>query len=169
MSARRIDRSNWPLIIIDDANWPVGRLYRKLHVCIIMRKFRCPNFGKNLTRLNAIRVNDFTLSMKKGTSAYAGPHYQKLYGRVTRVWSNRRGQPKRSAMQEPRPGRSPFVIRFTSPSGKYASILFYAYTNIVTICIGCGWLFAGGVAKNSQIRLLGSSITWKKYSPQARK
>ena len=55
----------------------------------------------------------------KGTSAYAGPRYQKLYGRVIRVWNNRRGQPKRSAMQEPRPGRSPLVIRFASPSGKY--------------------------------------------------
>ena len=61
----------------------------------------------------------FSLDLK-GTSAYAGPRYQKLYGRVTRVWSNRRGQPKRSAMQEPRPGRSPLVIRFASPSGKYA-------------------------------------------------
>ena len=54
-----------------------------------------------------------------GSSAYAGPRYQKLYGRVIRVWNNRRGQPKRSAMQEPRPGRSPLVIRFASPSGKY--------------------------------------------------
>jgi len=55
----------------------------------------------------------------KGTSAYAGPHYHKLYGRVTHVWGNRRGQPKRSAMQKPRSGRSPLVIRFASPSGKY--------------------------------------------------
>ena len=59
------------------------------------------------------------INFKKGTSAYAGPRYQKLYGRVIRVWNNRRGQPKRSAMQEPRPGRSPLVIRFASPSGKY--------------------------------------------------
>ena len=56
----------------------------------------------------------------EGTSADAGSHYQKLYGRVTDVCGNRRGQPRRSAMQEPHPGRSPFVIRFTSPSGKYA-------------------------------------------------
>ena len=56
----------------------------------------------------------------KGTSAYAGPHYHKLYGRVIRVWNNRRGQPKRSAMQKPRSGRSPALIRFASPSGKYA-------------------------------------------------
>ena len=55
----------------------------------------------------------------KGTSAYAGPHYHKLYGRVIHVWNNRRGQPKRSAMQKPRSGRSPALIRFASPSGKY--------------------------------------------------
>ena len=53
-------------------------------------------------------------------SADADPHYQKLYGRVTGVCSNRRGQPSPSAMKEPRPGRNPSVIRFASPSGKYA-------------------------------------------------
>ena len=41
-------------------------------------------------------------------SADADPHYQKLYGRVTDVCSNRRGQPSPSAMKEPRPGRNPF-------------------------------------------------------------
>ena len=56
----------------------------------------------------------------KGVSADADPHYQKLYGRVTDVCSNRRGQPSPSAMKEPRPGRNPSVIRFASPSGKYA-------------------------------------------------
>ena len=55
----------------------------------------------------------------KGASADAGSHYQKLYGRVTNVCGNRRGQPRRSAMQEPHSGRNPFVIRLTSPSGKY--------------------------------------------------
>ena len=53
-------------------------------------------------------------------SADADPHYQKLYGRVTDVCSNRRGQPNLSAMKEPRPGRNPSLIRFASPSGKYA-------------------------------------------------
>jgi hypothetical protein len=56
----------------------------------------------------------------KGVSADADPHYQKLYGRVTDVCSNRRGQPSPSAMKEPRPGRNPSLIRFASPSGKYA-------------------------------------------------
>ena len=46
----------------------------------------------------------------KGVSADADPHYQKLYGRVTDVCGNRRGQPRPSAMQEPRPGRNPSVI-----------------------------------------------------------
>ena len=55
----------------------------------------------------------------KGTSADAGPHYHKLYGRVTNTCSNRRGQPKRSAMRGPHSGRKPLVIDFTSPSGKY--------------------------------------------------
>ena len=44
-----------------------------------------------------VKVKVFIVAWK-GTSAYAGPHYQKLYGRVTHVWSNRRGQPKLSAM-----------------------------------------------------------------------
>ena len=55
-----------------------------------------------------------------GVSAYADSNYQKLYGRVTDVCSNRRGQPSPSAMKEPRPGRNPSMIRFASPSGKYA-------------------------------------------------
>ena len=66
----------------------------------------------------------FTL-VKVGASADAGPHYQKLYGRVTSVCGNRRGQPKRSAMQEPHPGRNTLVIIFTSPSGKYENDIFY--------------------------------------------
>ena len=56
----------------------------------------------------------------KGVSADADPHYQKLYGRVTDVCSNRRGQPNQSAMKEPRPGRYPSMIRYAPPSGKYA-------------------------------------------------
>jgi len=62
--------------------------------------------------------------LRKGVSADADPHYQKLYGRVTDVCGNRRGQPRPSAMQEPRPGRNPSVIRFASPSGKYEVKIF---------------------------------------------
>ena len=48
-----------------------------------------------------------------GTSANAGPHYQKLYTRVAHVWGNRKGQPNRSAMEEPRPGGTTFMIAVT--------------------------------------------------------
>ena len=34
-----------------------------------------------------------TLNCEKGTSAYAGPHYQKLYSRVTHARGDRRVQP----------------------------------------------------------------------------
>jgi len=49
-----------------------------------------------------------------GTSANAGPHYQKLYARVTHIWGNRRGQPNRSAMRGPHPERTAFVITVAS-------------------------------------------------------
>ena len=44
--------------------------------------------------------------MLKGTSANAGPHYQKLYARVTHIRGNRRSQPSRSAMKGPHPERT---------------------------------------------------------------
>ena len=73
----------------------------------------------------------------KGTSAYAGPHYHKLYGRVIHVWDNRRGQPNLSAMKQPRSGRSSSVIKFASPSGKYAfSFDFFAYI-IISYLLNC--------------------------------
>ena len=37
-----------------------------------------------------------------GASANAGPHYQKLYARVTHIWGNCKGQPDPSAMKGPR-------------------------------------------------------------------
>ena len=61
---------------------------------------------------------------EEGASADAGSHYQKLYGRVTDVCGNRRGQPKLSAMQEPHSGGNSFVIKLSSPSGKYALATF---------------------------------------------
>ena len=73
----------------------------------------------------------------KGTSAYAGPHYHKLYGRVIHVWDNRRGQPNLSAMKQPRSGRSSSVIKFASPSGKYAvSFDFFTYI-IISYLLNC--------------------------------
>ena len=74
----------------------------------------------------------------KGVSADADPHYQKLYGRVTDVCGNRRGQPRPSAMQEPRPGRNPSVIRFASPSGKYELKIFPVMSLCGNFCKTCG-------------------------------
>ena len=56
----------------------------------------------------------------KGTSANAGPHYQKLYARVTHIWGNRRSQPSRSAMRGPHPERTSYMIKVPLASGKYA-------------------------------------------------
>ena len=75
----------------------------------------------------------------KGVSADADPHYQKLYGRVTDVCSNRRGQPNLSAMKEPRPGRNPSLIRFASPSGKYALAGETSALTYQIFYITCGW------------------------------
>ena len=60
-------------------------------------------------------VGDFT-----GESANAVPHTEKLRARVTHIWGNRRGQPNRSAMERPRPGRSAFLITDPPAPGKYA-------------------------------------------------
>ena len=56
----------------------------------------------------------------KGTSANAGPHYQKLYARVTHIWGNPRCQPSRSAMRGPHPERTSYMIKVPLASGKYA-------------------------------------------------
>lgn len=53
----------------------------------------------------------------KGDSANAVPHYQKLCCRVSHIWGNRRGQPNRSAMEEPRSGGTAFLIT-VNPSAR---------------------------------------------------
>ena len=60
-----------------------------------------------------------SLFQETGTSANAGPHYQKLYARVTHIWGNRGGQSDRSAMKGPRPGRTALLITVPPASGKY--------------------------------------------------
>ena len=42
----------------------------------------------------------------------AGPHYQKLYARVTHIWGNRKGQPSPSAMKGPHPERTASMLTF---------------------------------------------------------
>ena len=60
--------------------------------------------------------NTCTLS---GASANAGPHYQKLYARVTHIWGNRKGQPDPSAMKGPRLERTASLITVPPASGKF--------------------------------------------------
>ena len=54
-----------------------------------------------------------------GESANAVPHYQKLCSRDSHIWGIRRGQHSRSAMAEPRPGWTTFVIMVSPLPGKY--------------------------------------------------
>ena len=63
------------------------------------------------------------------------PTNKKLGTRVNHIWVDRRGQPIRSAMERPRLGRAPLVIRASSVPGKYASQGFYLliYTQTVNI------------------------------------
>ena len=55
------------------------------------------NLGSVICKYIDLDLN-FICNMK-GVSADADPHYQKLYGRVTDVCSNRSGQPNQSAME----------------------------------------------------------------------
>ena len=55
-----------------------------------------------------------------GDSANAVPPTQKWRTRVTHIWGDRRGQPNRSAMERPHPGRTPLLIRVPPVPGKYA-------------------------------------------------
>lgn len=68
--------------------------------------------------------------IRKGVSADADPHYQKLYGRVTDVCSNRKSQPSLGAMKWPRLGRYPSLIRYAPPSGKYAAPSYHRWLDL---------------------------------------
>ena len=59
-----------------------------------------------------------------GDSANAVPLTKKLRTRVTCIWGDRRGQPARSAMDRPRPGRTPLLIRVSPVPGKYAYAMY---------------------------------------------
>ena len=77
-------------------------------------------FLNNLwTALNTI------ITIKPGTSANAGPHYQKLYARVTHIWGNRKGQPNRSAMRGPHLERTASLITVPPASGKFFFFFFF--------------------------------------------
>jgi len=70
--------------------------------------------------------------IRKGVSADADPHYQKLYGRVTDVCSNRKSQPSQGAMKWPRLGRYPSLIRYAPPSGKYAAPNCHRWLDLIS-------------------------------------
>ena len=61
----------------------------------------------------------FSLNSITGESANAVPHYQKLCSRDSHIWGIRRGQHNRSAMAEPRPGWTTFLIMVSPLPGKY--------------------------------------------------
>ena len=73
--------------------------------------------SKRLAKETISRIN---FVFKQGDSANAVPHYQKLRTRVTHIWGNRKGQPIRSAMERPRPGRTSLMIKVSPVPGKYA-------------------------------------------------
>ena len=56
------------------------------------------------------KTNRLASEKDAGTSANAGPHYQKLYARVIHIWGNRKGQPDRSAMERPHLERTASLI-----------------------------------------------------------
>ena len=58
-------------------------------------------------------------SPKLSSVANTGPHYQKLYARVTHIWGNRKGQPDRSAMKGPHLERAASLITVPPASGKF--------------------------------------------------
>ena len=80
-----------------------------------------------LDRTTQTRI-EVKLLLKQGDSANAVPHYQKLRTRVTHIWGNRKGQPNRSAMERPRPGRTAVWITVSPVPGKYA-VLRVAFTS----------------------------------------
>lgn len=63
-----------------------------------------------------------TTSFCPGESANAVPHYHKLCSRDSHIWGIRRGQHNRSAMAEPRPGWTTFLIMVSPLPGKYEFI-----------------------------------------------
>lgn len=69
-----------------------------------------------------------SLTIVSGESANAVPHYQKLCSRDSRIWGIRRGQHSRSAMAEPRPGWTTFMIMVSPLPGKYELYTFRVVT-----------------------------------------
>ena len=88
---------------------------RTLRVVSLARAF----LNNLLAALNTTVLQKYNSTTKPGTSANAGPHYQKLFARVTHIWGNRKGQPNRSAMRGPHLERTASLITVPPASGKY--------------------------------------------------
>lgn len=58
-----------------------------------------------------------------GDSMNTVPHYNKLWRLVSHIWGNHRGQHIWSAVDEPCPGQTTFMITVSLLSGKYAALL----------------------------------------------
>ena len=100
-----------------------------IHACMLLHKHSIPTHVYIHTCMH-IHISHFFHWIRKGVSADADPHYQKLYGRVTDVCSNRKSQPSPGAMKWPRLGRYPSLIRYAPPSGKYASSNCHRWQNL---------------------------------------
>ncbi|KAJ4450966.1 hypothetical protein ANN_02401 [Periplaneta americana] len=74
----------------------------------------CP---QQVGEVEAIRLSHRTLVMRlqyvRMGQRERTPDYQKLRARVTHIWSNRRGQPNRSAIEGSHPGGTAFMITVT--------------------------------------------------------
>ncbi len=62
----------------------------------------------------------FFIFKYQGSARTQLPYYQKLRTRVIHIWDDRKGQPIRSAMERPRPGRTSLRIKVPPVPGKYA-------------------------------------------------
>ena len=108
----------------------------------LLNKKTQPNKQTKTKKKNYLTSQIIPLFQGTGTSANAGPHYQKLYARVTHIWGNRGGQSNRSAMRGPRPGRTALVITVPPASGKYAWPRISSTGLHVMRSIACGMNFS---------------------------
>ena len=122
-----IFRNNLPSVLVPGDFCPRSflslsvRIYRSINHLYVKQ-----SHARTLPVVSSARVlnNLWTalntrITTKPGTSANAGPHYQKLYARVTHIWGNRKGQPNRSAMRGPHLERTASLITVPPASGKF--------------------------------------------------
>ena len=108
-----------PLLRLNQAKCsPDNDVFQKLQLSVCKNSTLFQRQPKQRARCIQIRQSDRNYS-EAGTSANAGPHYQKLYTRATHIWGNRKGQPNGSAMKGPHLERTAFLITVPPVSGKY--------------------------------------------------